>query len=217
MHDPDKFAAVSDNFIYVHRALRCDLARIMAGGAGLFVQDFPRFARVLAKHTELEDELFFPALEERAPGATVLTNGPHAEIEALAAELGELTAEPGAELEAAVLHEGLTRLGTALEVHLAEEEEAVMPAMMEHFSARELWALDGRIMEFCSPEFMAEMLPWWFIHMNAEDRVAVAGNMVVGVAPEALPMLARCIVAGLPAQDWAQLSGRVPALAGGVE
>jgi len=212
MHDPDKFAAVSDNFIYVHRALRCDLARIMTGGRELFVQDFPRFARILAKHTELEDELFFPALEARAPGATAMTNGPHAEIEALTEKLDELAADSGAEPDAARLHEDLTRLKTALEAHLAEEEESVMPAMMDHFSAQELWALDGRIMEFCSPEFMAEMLPWWFIHMTAEDRVAVAGNMVAGVAPAVLPALAHCILQGLPARDWAQLSERVPAL-----
>ena len=177
------------------------------------MQDFPRFARILAKHTELEDELFFPALEARAPGATAMTNGPHAEIEALTEKLDELAADSGAEPDAARLHEDLTRLKTALEAHLAEEEESVMPAMMDHFSAQELWALDGRIMEFCSPEFMAEMLPWWFIHMTAEDRVAVAGNMVAGVAPEVLPVLAHCIVQGLPERDWAQLRERVPALA----
>ena len=212
MYDPDKFAAVSDNFIYVHRALRCDLARIMRGGESLFMQDFPRFARILEKHTELEDKLFFPALEERAPGATTMTSGPHAEIEALTRELHELAAGPGSGPDAASLHESLTRLRAALEDHLAEEEKTVMPAMMEHFSAQELWALDARIMEFCSPEFMAEMLPWWFIHMTAEDRVAVAGNMVAGVAPAVLPALAHCILQGLPARDWAQLSERVPAL-----
>ena len=65
MYDPEKYAAVADNFVYVHRALRRDLARIIEGGRELFESDFPRFARILAKHTELEDVLFFPALEER--------------------------------------------------------------------------------------------------------------------------------------------------------
>ncbi len=49
-----------------------------------------------------------------------------------------------------------------------------MPAMMEHFEAAEIWALDGRIIEFCSPEFMQEMMPWWFTHIDAADRVCVA-------------------------------------------
>ena len=50
MVDPDKYAAVADNFVYVHRALRRDLERIIAGGEELFATDFPRFARILEKH-----------------------------------------------------------------------------------------------------------------------------------------------------------------------
>jgi hemerythrin superfamily protein len=206
MHDQEKFAAVADNFIYVHRALRRDLARIIAGGPELFVSDFPRFARILAKHPELEDVLFFPALEERAPGSTAMTSDPHRKIEALA----EALVADGGEGD---ISARLEALQTQLEAHLAEEEEVVMPAMMEHFEAAEIWALDGRIMEFCPPEFMQEMLPWWFTHIDAEDRVAVAQNMAVGVPPEVLPVLAQLISAGLAENDWEELVESVPALA----
>jgi hemerythrin superfamily protein len=205
MYDPEKYAAVADNFIYVHRALRRDLSRIIEGGSELFESDFPRFARILAKHTELEDVLFFPALEERAPGSTMMTTDPHREIEALAevlvagGSLGDCT-------------ERLQALQALLEAHLAEEEELVMPAMMEHFEAAEIWALDGRIMEFCPPDFMQEMLPWWFTHIDADDRVAVAENMAVGVPPEVLSVLAQLISAGLSEGDWEELVEQVPAL-----
>ncbi len=206
MYDPEKYAAVADNFIYVHRALRRDLSRIIEGGSELFESDFPRFARILAKHTELEDVLFFPALEERAPGSTMMTTDPHQEIEALAEALvaGGSLGDPTERLQA---------LQALLEAHLAEEEELVMPAMMEHFEAAEIWALDGRIMEFCPPEFMQEMLPWWFTHIDAEDRVAVAQNMAVGVPPEVLPVLSQLISAGLAEDDWEELVESVPALA----
>ena len=208
MYDPEKYAAVADNFIYVHRALRRDLSRIIEGGSELFESDFPRFARILAKHTELEDVLFFPALEERAPGSTAMTTDPHQEIEALAAALvaDDSGDDPTERLQA---------LQALLEAHLAEEEELVMPAMMEHFEAAEIWALDGRIMEFCPPEFMQEMLPWWFTHIDAEDRVAVAENMAVGVPPEVLSMLGQLISAGLAEGDWEELIEHVPALAAG--
>lgn len=206
MHDKEKFAAVADNFIYVHRALRRDLARIIAGGPELFVSDFPRFARILAKHTELEDVLFFPALEERAPGSTAMTSDPHRKIEALA----EALVADGGEGD---ISARLEALQAQLEAHLVEEEEVVMPAMMEHFEAAEIWALDGRIMEFCPQEFMQEMLPWWFTHIDAEDRVAVAQNMAVGVPPEVLPVLAQLISAGLAENDWEELVESVPALA----
>ncbi len=208
MYDPEKYAAVADNFIYVHRALRRDLSRIIEGGSDLFESDFPRFARILAKHTELEDVLFFPALEERAPGSTAMTTDPHQEIEALAAALvaDDSGDDPTERLQA---------LQALLEAHLAEEEELVMPAMMEHFEAAEIWALDGRIMEFCPPEFMQEMLPWWFTHIDAADRVAVAENMAVGVPPEVLSMLGQLISAGLAEEDWEELIEHVPALAAG--
>ena len=207
MYDPEKYAAVADNFVYVHRALRRDLARIIEGGRELFESDFPRFARILAKHTELEDVLFFPALEEREPGSTQMTTDPHQEIEALVDSL--LADSSGEDLE-----ERLRALQELLLAHLAEEEELVMPAMMEHFEAAEIWALDGQIMEHCAPEFMQEMLPWWFTHIDAVDRVAVAQNMVAGVPPEVLGLLVQLIRAGLTEQDWQALRERVPALAG---
>ena len=206
MYDPEKYAAVADNFVYVHRALRRDLSRIIEGGPELFASDFPRFARILAKHTELEDVLFFPALEERAPGSTAMTTDPHQVIEALA---DALVADDSGEDPT----ERLQALQALLEAHLAEEEELVMPAMMEHFEAAEIWALDGRIMELCPPEFMQEMLPWWFTHIDADDRVAVAENMAVGVPPEVLPMLAQLISAGLDEAQWSELVSHVPALA----
>ena len=208
MYDPEKYAAVADNFIYVHRALRRDLSRIIEGGSELFESDFSRFARILAKHTELEDVLFFPALEERAPGSTMMTTDPHQEIEALAAAL--VADDSGDDPT-----ERLRALQELLEAHLREEEDLVMPAMMEHFEAAEIWALDGRIMEFCPPEFMQEMLPWWFTHIDAADRVAVAENMAVGVPPEVLSMLGQLISAGLAEEDWEELIEHVPALAAG--
>ncbi len=207
-YDPEKYAAVADNFVYVHRALRRDLSRIIEGGAELFERDFPRFARILAKHTELEDSLFFPALEERAPGSTTMTTAPHQEIESLAAAL--VAEDSGGDPS-----ERLRALQELLVAHLREEEELVMPAMMEHFEAAEIWALDGRIMEFCPPEFMQEMLPWWFTHIDAEDRVAVAQNMAVGVPSEVLPVLCQWISAGLDEAEWGALVARVPALTSG--
>ncbi|MCH2105883.1 MAG: hemerythrin domain-containing protein [Planctomycetes bacterium] len=208
MYDPEKYAAVADNFVYVHRALRRDLARIIEGGRELFESDFPRFARILAKHTELEEVLFFPALEERAPGSTQMTTDPHQEIEALVDSLFADSSGEG-------LEERLRALQELLLAHLAEEEELVMPAMMEHFEAAEIWALDGQIMEHCAPEFMQEMLPWWFRHIDAADRVAVGQNMAVGVPPEVLPMLAQLISAGLDEAEWSELVNHVPALAAG--
>ena len=211
MHDPEKFAAVEDNFIHIHGALLKDLARIIDGGVPLFLESFGRFARILAVHTYLEEELFFPALEERAPGSSSSTEAPHREIEEHLVQLAAWAEGIDAPSPATV-RERLIRFQRELEGHLIEETRVVMPAMMENFSAEELWALDGRIMEFCSPEFMQEMMPWWFIHMDLEGRVAVAGNMVTGVDPNFVPVLAQWIATGLDANGWQELVARVPAL-----
>ena len=205
MHDPDKYAAVADNFVYVHRALRRDLARIIAGGEPLFASDFARFARILEKHSELEDVLFFPPLEQRAPGSTGASVDQHREIEGLVAALSS-----GSSTDT---QSDLATLQQLLLSHLDEEEQHIMPAMMEHFEAAEIWALDGRIMEFCSPEFMQEMMPWWFTHIDAADRVCVAQNMTVGVPPDFLPILSQWIASGLDETEWNQLVAQVPALA----
>ena len=214
MYNPEKFAAVEDNFIHIHGALVRDLGRIVKGDEGLFFGSFPRFSRILEAHTQLEEELFFPALEARAPGSTLSTEVPHREIEDHLAQLVEWSeAGPGSDF--AKVKERLILFQRELECHLVEERRVVMPAMMENFSAEELWALDGRIMEFCSPEFMEEMMPWWFVHMDLEGRVAVGGNMVASVDAGFVPVLAQWISDGLEADAWLELVARVPGLGAG--
>jgi len=214
VYNPEKFAAVEDNFIHIHGALVRDLGRIVKGDEGLFFGSFPRFSRILAAHTQLEEELFFPALEARAPGSTLSTEVPHREIEDHLAQLVEWSeAGPGSDF--AKVKERLILFQRELECHLVEERRVVMPAMMENFSAEELWALDGRIMEFCSPEFMEEMMPWWFVHMDLEGRVAVGGNMVASVDAGFVPVLAQWISDGLEAGAWLELVARVPGLGAG--
>ena len=211
MYDPEKFAAVQDNFIHIHGALLRDLARIIDGGLSVFLESFGRFARILTVHTQLEEELFFPALEARAPGSSSSTEAPHRELEEQLVQFAAW-AEGIDTPSPATVRERLIRFQQELEAHLIEEMRVVMPAMMRNFSAEELWALDGRIMEFCSPEFMQEMMPWWFIHMDLEGRVAVAGNMVTGVDPNFVPVLAQWIAGGLDLDAWQELVARVPAL-----
>lgn len=214
MYNPEKFAAVEDNFIHIHGALVRDLGRIVKGDEGLFFGSFPRFSRILEAHTQLEEELFFPALEARAPGSTLSTEVPHREIEDHLAQLVEWS-EAGPGPDFAKVKERLILFQRELECHLVEERRVVMPAMMENFSAEELWALDGRIMEFCSPEFMEEMMPWWFVHMDLEGRVAVGGNMVASVDAGFVPVLAQWISDGLEAGAWLELVARVPGLEAG--
>ena len=81
MPEDARFDAVADNFIYIHRALCHDLSGIIEGGARAFQTGFPRFVRILDKHTELEEQLFFPALEARSQGSTDVTRAPHRDIE----------------------------------------------------------------------------------------------------------------------------------------
>jgi hypothetical protein len=214
VYNPEKFAAVEDNFIHIHGALVRDLGRIVKGDEGLFFGSFPRFSRILEAHTQLEEELFFPALEARAPGSTLSTEVPHREIEDHLAQLVEWS-EAGPGPDFAKVKERLILFQRELECHLVEERRVVMPAMMENFSAEELWALDGRIMEFCSPEFMEEMMPWWFVHMDLEGRVAVGGNMVASVDAGFVPVLAQWISDGLEAGAWLELVAQVPGLGAG--
>ena len=144
-------------------------------------------------------------LEQRAPGSTGASVDQHREIEGLVAALSS-----GSSTDT---QSDLATLQQLLLSHLDEEEQHIMPAMMEHFEAAEIWALDGRIMEFCSPEFMQEMMPWWFTHIDAADRVCVAQNMTVGVPPDFLPILSQWIASGLDETEWNELVAQVPALA----
>lgn len=157
--------AVVDNYVYIHNAFRNDLDRIIARCENdtFVLGDLEQWRDILDLHSRVEDEIIVVALQARLKdnGATLpeeLTNGKdHEDVKNL---IDKAVNSPS--FGERVL--SLKQLATALDEHLKKEEETIMPLLLEHFTTRELWALDSFIvnpkLDYCDKETLIKITKW---------------------------------------------------------
>jgi hemerythrin-like domain-containing protein len=176
-------------FTVIHRVMRADGRRFADVVAGLTEADrterVPHLARwwagyrdELHDHHVIEDEIFYPALVERVPGA-----GRHIErVDVDHEHLGDLIAritdilarlaDPAvpfraAHAEAVRLTDGLASL---LESHLAFEDDDVVPLFAEHFTGEEYDALEKQAMKRPSLRRTIFTVPWVLAGADDDER-----------------------------------------------
>lgn len=147
-------------YYLVHRALRRG-ARRLANATAPFDRQDPRRTRALVRwcsgflaelhcHHTVEDDVMFPALVVRVPGAAELierTDADHAAMDEIISrmEAGLSALRSGG--SAAALHEGASDLADLLDDHLAFEDAEVVPLFEQHFTGDEYQRLDDAAME----------------------------------------------------------------------
>ncbi|WP_200909556.1 MULTISPECIES: hemerythrin domain-containing protein [unclassified Sphingomonas] len=154
------FGQLADFWLHIHASLRAEAAAVETSLAGFrdgrldapafqrrFVPDLNRFLQHLNAHHQIEDSAYFPkfrALDPRmARGFDLLDADHHAIHDALdrnvagARTLLAALGGSGAVDRAAADYAGRSRtLLTMLDRHLADEEDLVIPAMLEHGERR---------------------------------------------------------------------------------
>ncbi|MCU1371196.1 MAG: hypothetical protein JWO77_2390 [Ilumatobacteraceae bacterium] len=142
-------------YLLVHRALRTS-ARRLAGATTTYDRQDPRRTRALVRWTEgfiaelhchhtIEDDAMFPALVARVPGAADLidrTDADHAAMDLIMERLETATKILRMGGSPRKLHEAATDLADLLDVHLAFEDEHVIPLFERHFTGAEYQRLD---------------------------------------------------------------------------
>jgi hemerythrin-like domain-containing protein len=184
------------NYIYMHRAIRNDIANLAATSrrfsrigredATKLQKWFAFFWDMVEVHHTTEDDQFFPAILERVPAieneAAVLTQDHeelHALVEEIGATLGRLQQqEQDAEREKSTRH--LTYLTDRFEKemsdHLSREEEAVIPTLVRYFSPEEQLAMEKG---FKHPplKHMALLVPWIASALTAEEEAVALKSL----------------------------------------
>ncbi|NIJ23706.1 hemerythrin domain-containing protein [Sphingomonas japonica] len=152
-----RFGQLADFWLHVHAALRAEAAALgelnaRARGDGLdpaalpahFVPPFNAFLGHLDAHHRIEDAAYFPkfrALDPRMAAAFDLLENDHHRIDAAlhaaletARAMVDSARGPTAAARSAIDRhaDAFTDLTTLLDRHLADEEEIVIPAMLEH-------------------------------------------------------------------------------------
>ena len=192
-------------FLYIHNAIlkeaqdfedsvrelnREDDAQI----AGL-LDRFKFYTGVLHEHHHGEEEIFFPVLEKifRYISATDVYEHEHHsrlynEIEELLTGLRQARGSS----ERADLARRLNRQAIALNAltddHINEENELLLPAFEEHFSAEELGKLmDQALEEMGSPELLMQAVPWMLKAQTVDDLEWMLRSWMVMMPPDQLP------------------------------
>ncbi len=169
-----------DGYIYVHRAMRKNIADLEATSTrmtrftdedALRLQRFFRFFWDMAEihHTE-EDDNLFPDITARdktfEPSMAVLTQD-HRELHELIEKVGAilntiLTVKDAAAREATPreLGEVITEFRRLLDSHLDREEAVVRESVGTHFSLKEQKAMEQKTMKSIPLKHMSLLVPW---------------------------------------------------------
>lgn len=137
---------------------------------------------LLESHAHHENVYIGPTLERFVPDLARRIGGTH---DAHEPEMGGLLAmldsidpvHPGAAMSGHRFVVALSKLSAELMLHMAEEEEVVMPALWEVLTDEQLIAIEQRLVANVPPERMAQFLNWMIPSMNTPERVNMLSSM----------------------------------------
>jgi len=168
---------------------------------------------LLESHAHHENTFIGPELDRRLPdlGRSVSaahdSHGP--EMTRLLAMLDSIsTADEAAAPRGHAFVVSLSKLAAELTLHMAEEEELVMPALWEVATDAEIAEIEQRLVASIPPEEMDSYLRWMIPAMNTPERVGMLSGMRAGAPKEVFEgvrSLARSVLS--PTDDEALTTG----------
>lgn len=188
---------IMDGYLYVHRAMRADIANLEAASTRLTSMSkedaaklqkwFQFFWEMVEVHHVEEDNNFFPDITNRdksfAPQMQMLSadhQNLHSLVELVAKLLNRIQNTADAqerEIVARQLNQLLKNFRETLNDHLAREENVVIASIADHFSLKEQKAMEQKTMKSMPRKHMALLVPWVASTMSPEEG-AVALKVV---------------------------------------
>jgi hypothetical protein len=210
-----------DMYALIHKALRAQMTETLAAVGRLDVNDAGESAHALAQlrtllaacagHLRHEEDFVHPALEARAPGASVATADDHlhhaAQLVALEAAIDALEAAATAErpARAHALYLQLAAFVADNLLHMQVEERDNNAVLHAVYSDAELVAVHDALVASIPPQEMAATLRWMLPSINASERAALLGGMALALPREAFNGVLTLARQNLNARDWLKL------------
>jgi hypothetical protein len=162
------------------------------------------------EHAAHETAFVTPVLRVCAPSAAADSDADHRAQELRLRDLRAALARAagGGEQAPAFGHAlvvGLSRFVGEMLVHMADEEERLMPALQAAFDDDALLGIHHAIMAGLSPEEKAQNLAWMLPALNAPERAAMLAGIRAAARPAAFAAMADLARRVLPAADWSRL------------
>ncbi|MCO5569786.1 hypothetical protein L7F22_023501 [Adiantum nelumboides] len=163
-------------FLFFHKAIRAELGRLHAdalavekGGEKEFQALYERYEflrLVYLQHSNVEDEVIFPALDSRVKNVAKTYSLEHKEESDMfnqVLELLNIALKEKANTSTKLRRELICRteaIQTTLCKHMSKEEEQVLPLLIQHFSIHEQAGLVWQFMCSIPVNLMEVFLPW---------------------------------------------------------
>jgi hypothetical protein len=213
----------ADVFINVHKGLRRGLLGLALkigqvdwadeAEVKLVGGEFATLLHFLREHAANEDDIQFPLLEERVPGATAREQEDHRklekELDQLEKDLAQTLQSPDRLAPGYRLYMGFNRFLSGYLAHMDREENEVTGAFYRHFTDDEIEAGFKKIIARTPPADVAMMLGYMLPAMNGEERFTFLYKMGATAPPEVFGKVKGLAQKALVPKDWEKLSSRL--------
>ena len=216
-------------YLYVHDAILREVAhyeelakhldRDNADDVAAFGEKLAWFHNAVKVHEHTEEEVLFPALNERFEYVAEAYAFDHEDFEpnvfagldAAIAGLGRASGTGERREFSELLYRQTVALNEHMRLHITKENELLIPHLEAEFDFDEQAHIAGAMAGLVDPPLMGEMVGWMYRGQPAADREGMVRFLMRILPPEAFAGLSG-MLAGIDAVDWAEIQRRIPEL-----
>jgi hemerythrin-like domain-containing protein len=215
-------------YLYVHDAILREVAELELRAKELNRNDESEirelagrldwFHTMARKHEDTEEEVLFPALNERMRFVAESYEYDHADFEVeVFGKIGNavevLTRANGSNERregAALFYRQNVALHEHMRLHIAKENELLLPKLEAEFDVSEQAEIAGSMAGLIDPPLMGQLVAFMYRGQNLNDRVGMVGFLKGILAEEAFASLSDRLRA-LDESAWVEVTKRLPA------
>ena len=216
-------------YLYVHDAilrevaqyevLAKDLNRESAEEIEGFADRMTWFHKMIKAHEHTEEEVLFPALNERYQFVTESYKFDHDDfephvfdgIDSAITGLRRVNGNGERKDQAELLYRQSVAVNEHMRLHISKENELLVPKLEAEFDVSEQADIAGAMAGLLAPELMAEMVGWMYRGQTATDREGMIRFLMM-ILPDDVFGGMSAMLAGMGTDDWAEMQRRIPEL-----
>jgi zinc finger-like protein len=216
-------------YLYVHDAILREVAhyeeaarqlnRDSADDVAAFTDQIAWFHTMIRAHEHAEEEILFPALNERFEYVAETYAYDHEDFEphvfgglddALAG-LGRASGTGDRKVQADKLYRQCVALNEHMRLHIAKENELLLPKLEAEFDFEEQAGIAGAMAGLVDPQLMGQMVGWMYRGQTTQDREGMVRFLMKILPAEPLAGITG-MLAGIDGDAWADVVRRIPEL-----
>jgi iron-sulfur cluster repair protein YtfE (RIC family) len=162
---------------------------------------------ILDYHAKGEEAAVFPAVDNVAPLVAKPYVMDHRELDAMVSGLEAMRKTP----DPLTTARATAVLTSHLRIHLDKEDALLYPILRERTTESEQTSIVGLMSKKVPPDRFPTLVQWLFPLLDLEDRVVVTKGWMTLMPPQVFAGL-KPLIREIVAQDWVELSRRIPEL-----